>query len=244
MLLSPLRHISPISGNRGGVSALTISSIVSKYGFLNAWSAENITINGTTTTLHDYLGEHDLSNPTVASQPTFSGADSSMQNRPTLSFTTDDYLTKAVANWRSADASGVFIAVIRNSTAYFFSTNDNTSNSNWFSLYRSGTYGLVKNGAVVVNSTTNTTAKQVVAMVGTGTEFKAFVNGVNETTTPLTYNWLNSTPTQRDDITMGATTRLSPIYSTSVIAFVGYLPYTNDATIIACQNELKTLYGI
>jgi len=246
MLLSPLRYINPLNCNRGG-SALTISSIVSKYGFLNAWSAENITINGTTTTLHDYLGEHDLSNPTVASQPNFIAADADFNNRPIITFDgIDAQLTKAVANWRSADSSGCFISVVNTIGNYYFSTNDNSSNSAWFGMYKSGSnkHGFVKNGTVMVDSVNSFTGANVYGAIGTGVEFKEFINGVEETNSPFVYSWLDSLPTQRDDITLGAVTRLSNIFTNCEVAFIGYMPYTNDATIIACQNELKTIFGI
>jgi hypothetical protein len=224
-----------------------ISDLVTKYGFLNAWSGENVEINGTTTTAKDYASEHDLANPTVASQPTFVGGNADFNNRPIIDFDgIDDQLTKAVANWRSADSSGCFVAVINTTGNYYFSTNDNSSNSSWFSMYKSGLniHGLVKNGSIMVESTNSFTGANVYGAIGTGVEFKEFINGVDETTNQASYSWLDSLPTQRDDITMGATTRLSNIFANCEVAFIGYLPYTDDATIIACQNELKTIFGI
>lgn len=224
-----------------------IADLVTKYGFLNAWSGENIEINGTTTKAKDYVLEHDLANPTVASQPTFKGANSSFGNRPILDFDgIDDYLTKSVANWRASDSSGIFIMVANVVGNYYFSTNDNSSNTAWFSMYQgvANIHGFVKSGALVVSSNNSYTGANVYASVGTGTEFKEFINGLDETNSPASYSWLDSLPTQRDDIVLGSTQRLSSIYANVDIAFCGYLPYTDDATIIACQNELKTIFGI
>jgi hypothetical protein len=113
-------------------------------------------------------------------------------------------------------------------------------------MYKSGLniHGLVKNGSIMVESTNSFTGANVYGAIGTGVEFKEFINGVDETTNQASYSWLDSLPTQRDDITMGATTRLSNIFANCEVAFIGYLPYTDDATIIACQNELKTIFGI
>lgn len=225
----------------------SIADLVTKYGFLNAWSGENIEINGTTTTAKDYVLEHDLNNPTIASQPTFVGGSADFSNRPILDFDgIDDQLTKAVANWRSADSSGCFIAVVNTIGNYYFSTNNNLNNSAWFSMYKAGTnkHGFVKTGAVVVDSVNSFIGANVLGAIGTGVEFKEFVNGVDETNSPASYSWLDSLPTQRNDITMGAATRLSSIFTNCEVAFVGYMPYTDDATIIALQNELKTIFGI
>jgi len=225
-----------------------IADLVTTYGFLNAWSGENIEINGTTTTAKDYASEHDLSNPAVANQPTFVGGDSGFNNRPTLFFNVDDYLYKATANWRSVDTSGVFIVVFSAPTTTYgvISTSDEATNSYWYAVGNSAfKSSMLKSGANHITTLTNDTTAKVVGMSGDGVNLKGWLNGVDDTDTTGSYGWLDDFPTQRDNIVIGGVQRSSALYSANTyVAFVGYLPYTDDATIIACQNELKTIFGI
>jgi Concanavalin A-like lectin/glucanases superfamily len=225
-----------------------LADLVTKYGFLNAWSGENVEINGTTTTAKDYLLEHDLANPTIASQLSFVGASADFGNRPVLFFNVDDYLYKATANWRSADSSGVFIVVFSAPTTTYgvISTSDETTNSAWYAVGNSAfKSSMLKSGANHITTLTDDTTAKVVGMSGDGVNLKGWLNGVDDTDTTGSYGWLDDFPTQRDNIVIGGVQRSSALYSANTyIAFVGYLPYTDDATIIACQNELKTIFGI
>jgi len=225
-----------------------IADLVTTYGFLNAWSGENIEINGTTTTAKDYASEHDLSNPAVANQPTFVGASADFNNRPIITFDgVDDYLTKSVSNWRSADSSGVVVIVSKKvvGVANTLFTSSDASSTTFISFGYANTLQSLKTGTFLVSGATliNTNDVVVSAYASNGTITSAFLNGVNDTDVTSS-DWFDLYPTQRDDITIGAILRSSPFYNVSEIAFVGYLPYTDEATIIALSNELKTIFNI
>jgi len=225
-----------------------IADLVTTYGFLNAWSGENIEINGTTTTAKDYASEHDLSNGTIASQPTFVGGSADFNNRPIITFDgVDDYLTKSVSNWRSADSSGVVVIVSKKvvGVANTLFTSSDASSTTFISFGYANTLQSLKTGTFLVSGATliNTNDVVVSAYASNGTITSAFLNGVNDTDVTSS-DWFDLYPTQRDDITIGAILRSSPFYNVSEIAFVGYLPYTDEATIIALSNELKTIFNI
>lgn len=238
-----ITNIKPSSGLEG------LNKIFSDYGFLNMWSSENINIDGTNTTLIDYAGEHDLVNPSAVAQPTYTASDINFNNLPSLSFDgINNYVRKLTPNWRASDNSGVMIAVVKaNATTYgFLCTADNASNSFWMTMYQntSSQIGFIRNGAAQSISLTSDNTAKVSAIAGTGSVYKIFLNGVDDTDTSGTYYWLDNFPTQRDDIAIGAATRSSTIYSDFTWVLSGYLPYVDDSTIINLQNELKTYYGI
>ena len=79
-----------------------------------------------------------------------------------------------------------------------------------------------------------------------GSNNKIFLNGVVDTDTDNNI-WLDNQAANYDNISIGAVLRSSgggDLFGIGKVAFVGYLPYTDDATIIALQNELKTIFGI
>lgn len=241
-----LQNRNTVNSNFGG--GLTLQSIFDNNGLLHQWTSENITIDGTTTTLHDYAGTHDLFNPAAANQATFNASSANFNGKP--SFTLDgttDYFHKAVANWRAADSTGVMIVVVKQSGTEngFFTTADDATNTNWFGVGQAlGKGNMLKSGANHITSLTDDAGAKVISASGDGANLKIFLNGVDNTDTTGTYSWLDSQPTLRDNIVIGSVQRLSPLYANMELVAAAYMPYTNDAAIIAAHSDYMTYYGI
>lgn len=239
-----------------------LADLVTKYGFLNAWSFENQTINGTTSTLIDYKAIHDLSNPAVANQWTFIGGDANINNRPSGYFVTDDYAYKSVANYNSAASTGSIHAVFTTNadvTAYqtVFASADEAGND--FKVF----LGLVSGKIQVIfrnnldkwqsncdTTTILTNTSYVVSVYQNGSTIQVLINGVaqsldisaNTGTNPELFWFLDII--NRDNIAIGSLRQASPLYSDFDIAFVGVSDDFADATVLATNNELKTIFGI
>lgn len=251
--LSPLTPYSTI-----------LSDLVTKYNFLNAWSSENIGINGTTTTAYDYLGTHDLPNPAVANQPTFSGGDAEWNNNPSLAYTTDDYLSKAVSNYGITESSGSVTAVFKFTSSGVFQTilnaGDNTSTNRSIALIVNSLDKVFLNinagasSSVFSHDTALTIGNLYVVTFsseGTTGTGKCFINGVEVACVESGTNtgeWFDLVPTGfLDTLNIGCS-----IWNPSTtlrffegdIEFVGVSSETNATNILAMQNILINKYGI
>ena len=236
-----------------------LTNIVNSYGFLNAWSSENLNISGTTTTAIDYLGEHDLVNPAAGNQPTYSSSDSAFNNKPSLTFNgTTDYLYKAVSDWRGSDSSGVFVGVYRLLTGtniFTLSTSDETLDTTWgwrelqnsalfnFHLRSGGTSNQMRANDTLISDTN----AHVISGASTGSAYESVVDGVNNTIAVVSgtdNGFFLDSISGRDNVAIGGWIRNTKTYANIGWCFSGYLPYVSNANIIALQNELKTHYGI
>lgn len=236
-----------------------IQTIIDKYATLNAWSFANIGINGTTTTAYDYEGTHDLSNPAVANQPTFVGGDANIDNYPSATFLTSEYLYKSTADYLSGQSTGCIHTV--------FTTNADVTTINRFVsssdeatiLYRIDM--LILNGKLRFSMVNNTNSyivdcdtttlsgntSYVVSAYQNGTTLQILINGVTQSLTVVggtsqTY-WFSDIP-NRDNIVIGALIASSNFWSNLDLALVQITSDSDDATVLANHNELKTLYGI
>lgn len=232
-----------------GEEGLSLQKIFEDYGFLNMWSSENLDISGSNTTLLDYASEHDLVNPAAINQPTFNAENSEFNDKPSLSFNgSNNYVRKLTSNWRASDSTGVMVMVYKSfATTYgLLASSDNAGNGAWITAYQNtmSRTGYILNGAVRSLSTTTDSDAKVSSIAGNGTVYKIFLNGVDDTDSSSTYQWLNTFPTQRDDIAIGAATRASIIYGEFDWVFGGYMPYTDDQTIVDLQEDLKEYYNI
>ena len=134
-MITPIK-ISPFARRLSG--GLTLQQIIDAFGFSNAWSSENLTIAGTTTTALDYKGVHDLVNPGATNQPTFNSASASFGNKPSLSFNgVDDYLIKNVSNFNNVN-EGFQIDVFKGTTPRVLTSADNGTNARFTRGYMSG----------------------------------------------------------------------------------------------------------
>jgi len=234
-----------------------ISDLVTKYGFLNAWSGENIEINGTTTTAKDYASEHDLVNPAVANQPTFVGASSLINNRPLIDFDfVDDYLIKNVVDWRGSDGSGCITYVSRIASGSFdcsLTTADSTTINDFvYGWYNSSRIRFTLKDASFINTifgtpTYTTTNFNIITIASNGSEYFLFLNGEQIAFTMQSGSndgkWLDDV-NNRDNISIGGLITSSQSYSGIDFAFSGYHSFTSIEDTVTLQNELKTIFGI
>ena len=241
------------SGGAGG-----LSSIITTYGFLNAWSSENVNISGTDTTLVDYLGEHDLVNPAAANQPSYTASDSDFNNKPSLTYDgTTDYSYKAVANYRGSDTGGVIIGVCKVNGGIgvtFLSVSDEAANNefSWQKITTNMYQYSIKNSGVVnsiLGSTTNIndSSAHVLSTRSNASSYKMTVDSTNEAFSVAggvdNGKWLSGN-TVADNLVIGALVQTVTTYSSMDWVFTGYMPFTDDAAILAATAELKTYYGI
>ena len=255
MLLSPVK-ISPLSAYKSAKSG--IDKIVEDYGFLNAWSSENILVSGTTTTAYDYKGEHDLANLGASNQPTFSSSSANFNNKPTLTFDgSSDYLYKAVAGWRPSDTSGVFIGVFRivsgAQISYLTTADEGTATQFTYNLVNTNSYrftvrdGATNNsfrGSTVVNDATT----HVISHSSTGSSYNMNIDGTAQSLTTISGandgKWLDVI-NNRDNISIGALiySGATP-YGNIEWGFCGYMPFVSSTVTNNCVTALKTHYGL
>jgi len=227
----------------------------STYGGINGWSSVNKTIVGTTTTLLDYGGTHDLANPAASNQPTLNSADAAMNGYDTLTYDgTNDYNYKAVTNWRSADTQGVFsFTFIYDGTgASIFGTAKETDNNRKIQIF----IGVANKIRIILslsagikrvfdlNTTTLVSGSiyTVVLRCKFGVSYAAWINGVAQTLIFTTGSndggvWTINI-TGRNNITVGAVQQLSPNYYSGKFGQLFYYPYTDDTTAQAIGTDL------
>jgi hypothetical protein len=253
--------ITPYKGKVGGTGGgITIAQIISDYGYLNAWGAGNLTIAGTSTTADDYLSEHNLVNPAATNQPTYSASDANFNGNPSLSYDgVDDYLTKSVSNYRGSDTTGIITAVfnLNDDTAgqnnFLFTSANSTINTEFLSIQyqdKKLQIALVSSGSVVYSLeyavTLNLNQSYVASVFSNGSTVKLCLDGVIQTFTVSSGanagEWLDVPTT--NNISIGARARTSNNYGKSKSSFIGYSPYSTEASIISMGNKLKTLNGI
>lgn len=254
MLLSPLK-ISPLAG-KGTLTGL--SKIVSDYSIYNAWSSEHLLVSGSTTTVYDYKGEHNLSNPAALNQPTFNSSSAKFSNKPSLTFNgTNNYLSKSVSGWRASDTSGIFISVFRivsGGQINALTTADVGAGTQFtYSSVNTNSYRFIVRADATNNSFRGSTvindgSGRVIAHASTGSTYRININGNNETLTMIAGSndgkWINLI-TGRDNINIGALIYGgTPIYGYIEWVFSGYAPYTTDANLLALVSALKTYYGL
>jgi len=264
MGLSFRKHLGSSAGfNSGGLSNRGgggLNSILSKYGYTNAWSSENKTISGTTTTLLDYANEHNLANPDATSQPALNTTDSDFNNKPSFSFDEiADHFYKSVSNWRGSDQQGEIISVFKpnGASGIMLASSDEAANDDFISH---GTNALttrierISVGGTLRFITTNpledwtTYGSSVWAWRSNGSSFGLNVNGtektVNVTVGADDGTWFGDI-SNRDNITIGARIKATNNFGNGkwclTIYFATPLSSGNRTALI---NELKAYYGI
>ena len=237
------------------ISGDFLQGIFSTYNFTNMWSSENLTVSGTTTTLNDYSGEHDLTNPAAANQAIFNASGFGSNNKPYLAYNgIDDYNIKNTANWRPTDTTGVIDLAFRTGTDIatvqgIFATSDNATNNYKVACFiTGGSFQLIiKNGGTALTSTFAITSSTdyVISIQQNATTLTVYVNGVLKATTlagTLTY-WFNDVP-NRDNITFGAIIQGANFFFNNNGALLGYRPYISSASTLAGNIEISNYYGI
>jgi hypothetical protein len=235
--------------------SLSLQQIVNQNGFSNAWSSENLTIAGTTTTANDYMGVHNLTNPGATNQPTFNSASANFGNKPSLSFNgIDDYLLKNHANFNNVN-SGFQIDVFKSTQPRALSTSDNATNGRYINGYTAGGkagFELV----FITNRTTantlvfNTNVGNVLAWASSGSAYAISLNGLSNSGVDLNIltgandgGWFNDIA-NRDNVTIGARISSTPVYYNLEWVFSGVGTNTSEADLNALTLALKNYYSL
>lgn len=238
----------------------TLADIISDYGFLHAWSPENILEVGSTTQMSDYLGVYDVVNTTVAGQPTLNSSDSEFGGKPSLSFDgVDDHLKATVSGFRSGDTTGSFVMVYKdtggsvNNVTYPINLSGSSANNDFFSFkHWSSTLRLSIKSTGFNNSirgSENIFLKaSVVSGSSDGSNYLFHTNGNLNTKTMLAGSdngtWLDALD-NIDTLSLGSLFLNGSIFGGGLdLAFVGYLPYTDSATMIELQLALQNYYNV
>ena len=242
-----------IDSKRGGLTGL--NKIFASYNFTNMWSSENKTILGTTTTLHDYAEEHDLVG-SLTNQATYNSASSFFKDKPSFTFNgTTHKFSKSVTDWRGSDESGVIIGVfkINGGTNVCFLTSGDTATIEYCPFQQlsadeaqfSVRFGSPTN-TLKGTSNINNLGGHVVINASTSSSYKIIVDGVSETVTASGGSddgkFLADVP-NRDNICIGALETTSDFSGNIEWVMSGYLPYIDEATCIALEDELMSYYS-
>lgn len=233
-----------------------INKIVEDYGFSNAWSSENLTIAGTTTTANDYKGVHNLVNPGATNQPTFNSVSANFGGKPSLSFSgVDDYLLKNISNFNNVN-SGFTIDVFKSpTTPRALSTSDNLGNGRYINGYTSaGKVGFelvfITNRVTANTLVWNTAVGNVLACGSTGTDYVISLNGASNVGANLnivtgTDNgaWFNDVG-NRDNVSIGARISSTPIYYLLEWVFSGVGTNISEADLNSLTLALKNYYNL
>jgi len=161
-------------------------------------------------------------------------------NQPTLSansidFTTNDFMINNTANVFSGDSSGYIFFAMNHITGQrldILTSCDTATNNFDFRLVSSASTNKIQlivrqsgvNNTVILDTTTLINGFNYGWIRSNGSAFSGKVNGVSQTINATIDNgaWLNSV-TNRDNIAIGATIRLSPLYGEGGINKVHYV---------------------
>lgn len=251
-MITPIK-ISPFARRLSG--GLTLQQIIDSANLTDAWTAENLTVVGTTTTMINYVGATNLVNPAASNQPML--VSNEINGKPILRFITDDILSGTINNWRSADTSGQITIVVKqnqNAISTFFGSSDTSSTKIW-SVRKTATTNKLEHlhnsgntVSAIISGTQDlgTSLFKVLTIASNGSTDKMFVNGASETISSGTLGgkWLADFPTQRDNITIGGLIFSSTVYANVDVYGAFYGNYTSDADIINFHNQLITYLGL
>jgi len=244
-------------GLRGGLQA-----IINKYGFHNYWDFDKSTVIGSTTTLLDYKGVHNLSNPAAANQPTLNSPDSDFNNKNSGTFVNSDpdYLYKAVANYQGSDTSGVFTAIIKTPSAWsgvaegLISITDDTEADTCISLHlNNGNLDIFYDEGATTNIFRATTpialnTLYIISGYSNGSTYKSCINETIDTGGMFSGSndgtWFSALG-NTNSINFGVLNRSGAMrYYNSKIKGVGYMPFVSDAEVQALHSELNKIVKI
>ena len=238
------------------IGGQTLQQIIDLFGFSNAWSSENLTIVGTTTTALDYKGVHNLVNPGATNQPTFNASSVNFGGKPSLSFNgIDDYLIKNISSFNNVN-SGFQIDVFKSNSPISLTTADTANNARKLSSYiNTGKigfwyYGGTQNLITANTLTFNSLAGNAVAFSSNGTNYVISLNGSANSGGDLNIlsgaddgKWFNDI-TGRDNICIGSVQQLSPIYGVLEWVFSGVGTNTSETDLNALTLALKNYYKL
>jgi hypothetical protein len=253
MLITPIK-ISPFARRSSG-GGLTLQQIIDLFGFSHAWSSENLTIAGTTTTANDYKGVHNLANPGATNQPLYNLSSINFGGKPSLTFSgVDDYLIKNTANFNN-EASGFQVDVFKGTTPRVLTSADNGTNSRYIRGYtNAGKIGfelvIVTNRFTANTLVWNTAVGNVVAYGSNGSAYLISLNGASNSGANL--NILNGADNGawfsgvglRDNVAIGGTISSTPNYANIEWVFSGVGTNTSEADLNLLTLLLKEYYNL
>jgi len=237
----------------------------------NVWDSEHVIIDGDETTFVDFSnsggGNYNLTNPAATNQPSFSQSSSNFNSLPSFTFDgVDNYVTSSLSNFRGSDSSGVVIDVVRvisgNLIAGLGSYNS-TETFNYVGYAAANVGNVVRiispapntqagNFRVYIGSTDVLTGSPsfAYANVGTGSQYKIFVNNAQDTVTVTTSPGVNDgaiwfNDGTQNNIAIGARNG-SSIGGPGNIewCFSGYFPYVSDSQVQGIMDYLVTKYNL
>jgi len=236
-------------------SGLTLQQIIDLFGFSNAWSSENLTIAGTTTTANDYKGVHNLANPGATNQPTFNPTSANFGGKPSLTFNgIDDYLIKNTANFNNVN-SGFQIDIFKSVQPRALCSSDNATNGRYINGFlNAGKVGfefvIITNRITANTLVFNSNVGNVLAWSSTGTDYVISLNGTSNSGADLNIinganngGWFNDV-LLRDNISIGARISSAPIYFQLEWVFSGVGTNTSAADLNALTLALKKYYSL
>lgn len=251
---------NPERSSTNTITVLSYSENILDYSPYHAWNSENITVDGTTTTLADInnVGTSiDLSNPAAINQPTYNGSSANFNSLPSLRFDGSNHYVTNNTSFRSGDSSGVFITVSKNFGALqmpTFTISDNTRNGKYFNAtqFVSNKLRIANAGNSVVIYIGDTDISDLTAKVfvnaNTGSNYKLWVNENPENVSMVAGAndgsfWLDDYAGW-NNVSIGALAQSAIIYSDVEWSFSGYFPYVSDWEILKIIYSLKAKYGI
>ena len=228
------------------VSGDVLPLIFDEYGFYNMYATENLNIVGSTTNHLDYntTTPLDLANPSPTNQPTYLSSDSDFNNKPSLSYITNDYVINMAADYRISDSTGVIDLVFTSGTTVtgdfpLFASSQSTTTTYklvvWvangkikLAIRIGGNTYAIETGVII-----NPLQKYSISVQQNGTSAKIAVNGVFEAVTSILLtapatSWFNTIP-NRDNLSIGALIQSGSFYYNGKIVFAGVRPYISDA---------------
>jgi len=213
---------------------LAISELNQINGILHGWNYKFLSEIGTTTTEYDLLGSYDMANPGAGSQPTL--------NATNLEFDgSADYIINNIANYRSADTSGVihcYMQMVSSVNAGFASSDAATNNYNLrFGLDANDKLEAryIEAGATSLLTSTNayTSGFHVLTFACNGSDNFMYYDGVKLTdfdTDTAAASWFASV-TNRDNISKGAIVRSGILYRNLFDKGTFHTAWVDDNTV-------------
>ena len=269
LIVAPVREaFKSITIDSGAIMAYNCVVKGQKTGSLlefspyNIWDSEHITIDGTTTTLHDFntFGDKiDMSNPSASNQPTYNASSANFGSKPSLSFDgVSQYLKADAVGYGSDIDTGVIISVTKDSASVAnlsMYISDSNQSVKYFNsrVNRDNNLRLIVASDIIFAFKGNTDISDFNASVKSigmsNSTWKMWINQIAQVITftngtPPSLSYLSSYP-NFNTISLGGLVRSTGVdFSDGEWVFTGVFPYVSDAQVVEIVNFLKNKYGV
>lgn len=230
-----------------------LQGIIDQYGATSAWSAENILVSGTTTTVYDYLGNYNLSNPTAGEQPTLGSA---IGGRATLRFNNAHQIYTATPLGGSTGEIHVVQKSISNGDVIIgFSTGDEASGTRYgvSAGFASQDFGRIYYHTALNQIQTsplltpNDGNPHITTFGTTGSSYVVAYDAIKRTVSMASGSndgkWLNLIG-QKDSMSIGARNINTVSYAKQDWACTIITPPLSDVNRVLLHTQLASYYGI